>query len=179
MIKNLPANEGDIRDLGLIPGSRRSPGGGHGNPLQYSCLENPMDRAAWRATICRVAKSQSWLKWLSLHAWKLRTKQSKRSGHSWEIDHLGGALLGVYVLKDMEKDEKIQLRTYTLVIDPNQVWFSNHLQWRTVYVFIPGQTYLGSYCVMVGRVHMHSYQVWLTRLNFDRLQSGLYSGRIH
>ena len=59
MIKNLPANEGDIRDLGLIPGSRRSPGGGHGNPLQYSCLENPMDRAAWRATIHRVAKNQS------------------------------------------------------------------------------------------------------------------------
>ena len=59
MIKNLPANEGDIRDLGLIPGSRRSPGGGHGNPLQYSCLENPMDRAAWRATIRRVAKNQS------------------------------------------------------------------------------------------------------------------------
>ena len=44
MIKNLPANAGDLRDAGLIPGSRRSPGGGHGNPLQYSCLENPMDR---------------------------------------------------------------------------------------------------------------------------------------
>ena len=44
--KNLPANSGDTRDMGLIPGSRRSPGGGNGNPLQYSCLENPMDRGA-------------------------------------------------------------------------------------------------------------------------------------
>ena len=46
-------------DLGSIPGLRRSPGGGHGNPLQYSCLENPMDRAAWRATAHGVAKSQT------------------------------------------------------------------------------------------------------------------------
>ena len=45
MVKNLPAN-GDVKDPGLIPGSGRSPGGGHGNPLQYSCLENPMDRGA-------------------------------------------------------------------------------------------------------------------------------------
>ena len=44
MVKNPPADTGDVRDAGLIPGSGRSPGGGHGNPLQYSCLENPMDR---------------------------------------------------------------------------------------------------------------------------------------
>ena len=49
VVKNLPVNTGDIRDVGSIPGSRRSPGGGHGNPLQYSCLENPMDRGAWRS----------------------------------------------------------------------------------------------------------------------------------
>ena len=48
MGKNSPANAGDIRDEGLIPGSGRFPGGGHGNPLQYSCLENPMDREAWQ-----------------------------------------------------------------------------------------------------------------------------------
>ena len=48
MVKNLPANAGDTRDTGLIPGLGRSPGGGHGNPLQYSCLENPMDRGAWQ-----------------------------------------------------------------------------------------------------------------------------------
>ena len=51
MVKNPPANAGDIRELDLIPGSVRSPGGGNDNPFQYSCLENPMDRGAWRATI--------------------------------------------------------------------------------------------------------------------------------
>ena len=50
MVKNLTANAGDIRVMGLIPGSGRSPGGVHDNPLQYFCLENPMDRGAWWAT---------------------------------------------------------------------------------------------------------------------------------
>ena len=63
-----PANAGDVRDLGSIPGSGRSLGGGHGNPLQNSCLENFMDRGAWWATIHRVAKSRTRLKWLSKHA---------------------------------------------------------------------------------------------------------------
>ena len=62
MVKNLPASAGDIIDTGLIPGSGRSPGEGRGNPLQYSCLENPMDRGAWRATVHRVAKSWTRLK---------------------------------------------------------------------------------------------------------------------
>ena len=57
MVRNPPASAGDIRDTGLIPGSRKSPGGGHGDPLPYSCLENPMDRGAWRATVHRVAES--------------------------------------------------------------------------------------------------------------------------
>ena len=57
VVKNLPANAGDIRDTGLIPGSGRCPGGGHSNPLQYSCLENSTDRGAWRATVHGVAKS--------------------------------------------------------------------------------------------------------------------------
>ena len=48
VVKNLPANAGDIRDTGSIPASGRSPGGRHGNPLQYYCLENPMDRGAWQ-----------------------------------------------------------------------------------------------------------------------------------
>ena len=59
MVKKLPANAGDIRDAGSIPGMGRSLGGGHGNPLQYSCLENPMDRGAWQATVYGVAKSQT------------------------------------------------------------------------------------------------------------------------
>ena len=59
LVKNLPANVGDVRNTGLIPGSGRSPGGGHGNPLQCSCLENLMDRGAWRAAVHEVAKSQT------------------------------------------------------------------------------------------------------------------------
>ena len=68
-----PANGGDIRDTGSIPGLGRSPGGGHGNPLQYSYLENSMDRGAWQAMVHKSAKCQTWLKWLSMHAfvWKI------------------------------------------------------------------------------------------------------------
>ena len=51
VVKNPPASVGDLRDMGLIPGSGRSPGGGHGNPLQYSCLGNPMGRVAWQAIV--------------------------------------------------------------------------------------------------------------------------------
>ena len=59
VVKNPPANAGDARDVGLIPGWGRSPGGG--NPLQYSCLENSMDRVAWWAPVCGAAKSQTQL----------------------------------------------------------------------------------------------------------------------
>ena len=61
VVKNPPANAGGRRDAGSIPGSGRSPGEGHGNPLWYPCLENPMDRGAWRATVHRVTKSQTQL----------------------------------------------------------------------------------------------------------------------
>ena len=59
VVKNPPANAGELRVAGSIPGSRRSPEGGNVNPLQYSCLESPMDREAWRATVHGVAKSQT------------------------------------------------------------------------------------------------------------------------
>ena len=65
VVKNSPANAGDSRDVGSIPGSGRSPGGEHGNPIQYSCLENPMNGGAWRATVHRVAKNWTRLKQLS------------------------------------------------------------------------------------------------------------------
>ena len=57
MVKNRPANAGDLRAVGSIPGSGRSPAGGNGNPRQYSCLENTKDRGAWQATVHRVAES--------------------------------------------------------------------------------------------------------------------------
>ena len=65
LVKNLPASAGAIRDVGLIPESGRFPRGGYGNPLQYSCLENPMDRGTWRATVHRYIQSQTRLKLLS------------------------------------------------------------------------------------------------------------------
>ena len=67
LVKNPPGNAGDVRDTGLISGSGRSPGEGHGNRLQYSCLENPMDRGAWRAAVHRVINSRTRLKRLSMH----------------------------------------------------------------------------------------------------------------
>ena len=62
MVRNLPTNAGDIREVVSIPGLGRFPGGGHGNPLQYSCLENPMDRGAWPAIVHGITKSQTRLK---------------------------------------------------------------------------------------------------------------------
>ena len=72
VIKDPPVNAGDIRDVDLIPGLGRSPGGGHGNPLQYSCLENPMDRGICQAAAHGVAKSWTHLKHLceELTHWK-------------------------------------------------------------------------------------------------------------
>ena len=64
LVKKPLPDAGDKRDTILIPGSERSSGGGHGNPLQYSCLENPKDRGDWRATVHRVTKTRRWLKQL-------------------------------------------------------------------------------------------------------------------
>ena len=73
MVKNLPANAGDIRDAGLVPGPERSPGGGLGNPLQYSCLENPMDRGDWWATVYTIAVGHDSSD-LSMHAPKRKVR---------------------------------------------------------------------------------------------------------
>ena len=67
MVKNPPANARDVIDPGSIAVSGRSPGGGHGNPLQYSCMDNPMDRGAWQAVVHSVGKSQTGLTRLSMH----------------------------------------------------------------------------------------------------------------
>ena len=94
VIKNLAVNAGDTGDVSSIPGSGRSPGGGHGNPLQYSCLENPMDRGAWRAIVHRVTKSQTWLShWVqdSKHIYQTRKDEGMEiymmgiQWRGWEI----------------------------------------------------------------------------------------------
>ena len=81
VVKNLPANAGDTRDVGLILGLGRSPGGGHDYPLQYPCLESPMNRGAWRATVLRVAESRTRLKWFSSQMWRVAWMVQERRGH--------------------------------------------------------------------------------------------------
>ena len=90
MVENPPADAGDTRDTGSIPGSGRSPRGGHGNPLQYCCLKNLMDRGAWQVTVHRVAQNQTQLKGLSMHATELGRQPllAIRRGH---LDTRGGA----------------------------------------------------------------------------------------
>ena len=85
-------------DLGSIPGSRRFSGEGNGYPLQYSCLENSMDRGAWWATVHRVAKSQTWLKWLSTHIRIYNVYLSKkfRWGSNWDELVLRHVIRGQY-----------------------------------------------------------------------------------
>ena len=84
VLKNLPANAGDARDVDSIPGLGRSPGGGHSNPLQYSCLENSMDRGAWWATVPGVAQSRTRL---SVHGRK--EERVLCALFSWENAALG------------------------------------------------------------------------------------------
>ena len=80
VVKNLPANAGDVRVTGLILGAGRSPRGGHGNPLQYYCLENPTDRGAWRATVYEVTESQTWLERFSTQKHKDRVEHGPCAG---------------------------------------------------------------------------------------------------
>ena len=77
--KEYACNRGD---LGLSPGPERSPGGGHGNPFQYSCMENPMDRRAWQATGHRVTQSKTWLKWLSRSVYDSIHSKNEVSAHT-------------------------------------------------------------------------------------------------
>ena len=75
MVNNLPANAGDLRDVGLTPQSKKSPGEGNGNPLQYPCLKNPMDRGAWRAIVHSVKESNT-------HAGEIRQSMLNQVGKS-------------------------------------------------------------------------------------------------
>ena len=101
VVKNPPASVGDIRDEGSIAGSGRSPGGGHGHPLQSSCLENPMDRGVWWATVQGVGNSWTRLKWLSTHSrltvlwqFQMNSKGTWASAFScWFLDHSKRAVI--------------------------------------------------------------------------------------
>ena len=109
MVKDPSTNAGDIRDTGSIPGSGRSRGGGHGKPLQYSCLENPMDRGAWQAPLHRVTQSRTQLKQLSLHTHiSLRSSRSvsrpvvSSSVTLWTVGLLGASVHGIHQASVLE-----------------------------------------------------------------------------
>ena len=107
VVKNLLVNAGTPRDAGLIPGLGRYPGRGHGNLLQYSCLENPMDRRAWWTTVLGVTKSWAQLKWLSMH--------------TCIISHFSVTMVNTWL-------EEIIKRTWTVVdpqAGPRQLGLSN------------------------------------------------------
>ena len=89
VVKNLPANAGDIRDACSIPQLGRFPGEGHGNPHQYSCLDNPVDRGAWQAAVYRVAQSQTRLKRLSIGQYSIVCMYHSFFIHSSVDGHLG------------------------------------------------------------------------------------------
>ena len=89
MVKNPPAMQGDAENVDSIPGSGILPGGGNGNPLQFSCLENPMDRGAWWATVSGVAKSQIWLKWISSSSSSISWVSRLISEHRIRTDRSG------------------------------------------------------------------------------------------
>ena len=96
LVKNLPANAEDTRDIDWIPGLGRSPGEGNCNPLQYSCLENPIDRGAWQATIRGVKKSQTWL--------------STHTDQCLPIPlHMNGLVFGIGHFKDTFSKKKSQI----------------------------------------------------------------------
>ena len=80
VVKNPPANTGDLRDADSIPGSGRSPEERQGNPHEYSCLENPIDRGAWWAAVHRVTKSRTRLKRLSMHTEALEQREERKEG---------------------------------------------------------------------------------------------------
>ena len=104
MLKNPLANARDIRDASLIPGLGKSPGGGHGNPLQYSCLENPMDRGAWWATVHGASQSWMRLKRPSIHTC------TRQATHPSEITSEDA---GSLEWKVEEHDDEFHLRLVT------------------------------------------------------------------
>ena len=88
---NLPANTGDEGDVGSVPGSGGSPVGGNGNPLQYSCLKNPMDRRAWPATVLRVTKSQTQLSTHTCHVNYISIKLGEKQNFFFKFQAKGPA----------------------------------------------------------------------------------------
>ena len=104
VVKNPPANAGDTRDMGSIPGLGRAPGEGNGNPLQYSCLENPMDRGAQQAIISRVTKESDTTQRLNSN----RCNQLNQVKSSWSKASPLSNICGVLIRQQQCKDRHVQ-----------------------------------------------------------------------
>ena len=118
------------RDVSSIPALGRSPGDGHGNPFQYSCLENPMDRGAWQAAVHRVPESQTRLKWLSMHADRVKESQKRYGKHQ---DLISSSRTRDHIAKFcwiIEKAREFQKNIYCFIdyakafdcVDHNELW---------------------------------------------------------
>ena len=146
VVKNPPPNAGDVRNTRSIPGSGRSPGGGHGNPLQYSCLENSMDRKAWRVIVHKITKSQIRRKQLSMHAWPLAYKHV-----------LNASLYATCFIRIISHIFLQQLlEGGTIIVPALQM-----KEWRYKKVKIPAQSYTAS----GGRVEIQTQRAWLPSLS--------------
>ena len=123
LVNNPSANAGDVRDASSIPGLGRSPGGGHGNPLHYSCLENPKDRGVWWATVHGITKSRTWLKQLSMHThksvYKIKISEGTQLGQKG-IDILALIVIG-----------KLLSEKVPICISINSIWMS--ICFKTIY----------------------------------------------
>ena len=121
-VKNPPTSAGNVGDRGFIPESGRSLGGGHDNPLQYSCLENPTDRGAWLAKVHGVSKSQTRLKQLSMQEHISNFFKSLPPGWNWLPDHKWLPVIVLYFLCDCD---------FPLFLIIRSGWGENFIPWTT------------------------------------------------
>ena len=122
MAKNPPASAGDAGDVGWIPGLEGSPGGGNGNPLQYSCLDNPMDRGAWRVTGQGVTQT-----WPQLSDWAKRTPRRRGPYHWEQLKAHFNRLKQKFFTRDVNSRKKIKLRSVHYSQSP--AWHGPERQW--------------------------------------------------
>ena len=125
VVKNPAENAGGIRDAELIPGSGRFPGRGHGNPLQHSCLENPMSRGAWWATLHRVSKSRTWLKQLSMHTYVCQFPFSS-VGKFGVSDYI---ILCIILFQNQTYRQTLHQLIFYCIFFPLPAFFSYSLKW--------------------------------------------------
>ena len=147
-VKNPPANAGDARNMSLIAGWGRSAGGGHGNPLQYSCLENLLYRGAWQAIVGRVTKSWTWLKQLSICMCIHAHAHVYTHTHTHKVIRVGFWSNKVSVLvRDTAdfpgdtsgKESACQWRRQRHVFDPWVGMIPWNRKWQSAPVFLPGK----------------------------------------